>query len=308
MWPHRWQPTRLPLPWDSPGKNTGVGCHFLLQCVQVKSESEVAQSCPTLSDPMDCSAPGSSIYGIFQARVLEWGAIAFFNTSDNQVQSMICRVAGASINALWGEQNTTFFPIKFENNERGDMVEGDWNVILVIGKGSKEGMAWVHDDSGLSKNALQNQTVSPTSSRIAPTTGLVSAQLRGRRGRPECVLPVISWLPTTQQWFISQKHHGKGCLFSGTQWVKWGRQAKRVTATDVSLNHKEEPREMAVLSSPVSSCALIELDAGDISHKWQEKGATKISPDCVSVSGLFFDFLSLVPPFQLICEQTEWRT
>ena len=63
--------------WDSPGKNTGVGCHFLLQCVKVKSASEVAQSCPTLSDPMDCSPPGSSIRGIFQARVLEWGAITF---------------------------------------------------------------------------------------------------------------------------------------------------------------------------------------------------------------------------------------
>ena len=75
--PHRQQPTRLPHPWDSPGKNTGVGCHFLLQCMKVKSESEVAQSCPALSDPMDCSLPGSSIHGIFQARVLEWGAIAF---------------------------------------------------------------------------------------------------------------------------------------------------------------------------------------------------------------------------------------
>ena len=68
--PHRWQPTRLLCPWDSPGKNTGVGCHFLLQCTKVKSESEVAQSCPTLSDPMDCSLPGSSVHGIFQARVL----------------------------------------------------------------------------------------------------------------------------------------------------------------------------------------------------------------------------------------------
>ena len=78
--PHRQQPTRLPRPWDSPGKNTGVGCHFLLQCMKVKSESEVAQSCPTLSDPMDCSLPGSSAYGILQARVLEWGAIAFSET------------------------------------------------------------------------------------------------------------------------------------------------------------------------------------------------------------------------------------
>ena len=75
--PHRRQPTRLLRPWDSPGKNTGVGCHFLLQCIKVKSESEVSQSCPTLSDPMDCSLPGSSAHGIFQARVLEWGAIAF---------------------------------------------------------------------------------------------------------------------------------------------------------------------------------------------------------------------------------------
>ena len=75
--PHRWQPTRLPRPWDSPGKNPGVGCHFLLQCMKGKSESEVAQSCPTFSNPMDCSLPGSSVHGIFQARVLEWGAIAF---------------------------------------------------------------------------------------------------------------------------------------------------------------------------------------------------------------------------------------
>ena len=68
---------RLHHPWDFPGKNTRVGCHFLLQCMKVKSESEVAQSCPTLSDPMDCSLPGSSVHGIFQARALEWGAIAF---------------------------------------------------------------------------------------------------------------------------------------------------------------------------------------------------------------------------------------
>ena len=75
--PHGLQPTRLPRPWDSPGKNTGVGCHFLLQCRKVKSESEVAQWCPTPSDPMDCSLQGSSIRGICQARVLEWSAIAF---------------------------------------------------------------------------------------------------------------------------------------------------------------------------------------------------------------------------------------
>ena len=77
--PQRQQPTRLPCPRDSPGKNTGVGCHFLLQCMKVKSESEVAQLCLTPSDAMDCSPPGSTVHGIFQARVLEWGAIAFSN-------------------------------------------------------------------------------------------------------------------------------------------------------------------------------------------------------------------------------------
>ena len=85
VWPQRRQPTRLPRPWDSPGKNTGVGCHFLLQCMKVKSEREVTQSCPTLSNPMNCSLPGSSIHGIFQARVLEWGAIAFSDTTHNKI-------------------------------------------------------------------------------------------------------------------------------------------------------------------------------------------------------------------------------
>ena len=82
--PHRRQPTRLLCPWDSPGKNTGVGCHFLLQCMKVRSESEVAQSGPTLSDPIDCSTPGFSIRGIFQARVLEWVAIAFSRNKTNE--------------------------------------------------------------------------------------------------------------------------------------------------------------------------------------------------------------------------------
>ena len=83
--PHRRQPTRLPRPWDSPGKNTAVGCHFLLQCMKVKSQSEVVQSYPTLRDPMDCSLSGSSIHGIFQATVLEWGAIAFSMTNLDSV-------------------------------------------------------------------------------------------------------------------------------------------------------------------------------------------------------------------------------
>ena len=78
--------SQVPRPQDSPGKNTGVGCQFLLQCMKVKSESEIAQSCPTPSDPMDCSLPGSSIHGIVQARVLEWGAIAFSHLPQSNPQ------------------------------------------------------------------------------------------------------------------------------------------------------------------------------------------------------------------------------
>ena len=74
---YRLQPTRLPRPWDSPGRKTGVGCHVLIQCMKVKSESEVTQSCLTLCDPMDSSLPGSTVHGIFQARILEWAAISF---------------------------------------------------------------------------------------------------------------------------------------------------------------------------------------------------------------------------------------
>ena len=88
MQPHRRQPTMLPCPCDSLGKNTGVGCHFLLQCMKVKSEREVTQSCLTLSDPMDCSPPGSSIHRIFQARVLKWGAIAFSSVSHSIVSQL----------------------------------------------------------------------------------------------------------------------------------------------------------------------------------------------------------------------------
>ena len=87
--PHRRQPTRLPRSWDSLDKNTGVGYHFLLQCMKVKSESEVTQLCPTLRDPMDCSLPGSSIHGIFQARVLEWGAISFSVQPGNKAKKTI---------------------------------------------------------------------------------------------------------------------------------------------------------------------------------------------------------------------------
>ena len=100
--PHRRQPTSLPCPWDSPGKNTGVGCHFLLQCMKVKSESEVTQSCPTLRDPMDCSLPGSSTHGIFQAKVLEWGAITFSNVYKYMYMCIFGRTCG-----LWDLSSPT---------------------------------------------------------------------------------------------------------------------------------------------------------------------------------------------------------
>ena len=106
--PHRWQPTRLPHPWDSPGKNTGVGCHFLLQCMKVKSESEVTQSCPTLSDPMDCSPPGSSTYGSFQARVLEWGVTKnWTRLRTGWLNNNICRSTNCLLKFSQGVWDTT---------------------------------------------------------------------------------------------------------------------------------------------------------------------------------------------------------
>ena len=131
MRPHKWQPTRLPRPWDSPGKNTGVGCHFLLQCMKGKSESEVTQLCPTLSDPMDCSLPGSSIHGIFQARVLKWGATAFSenvpnlcqNTWENLGQlpkeSDMTRIYMKALEFIWfwkSALNSIFFPLNLNLN------------------------------------------------------------------------------------------------------------------------------------------------------------------------------------------------
>ena len=106
--PHRRQPTRPRHPWDSPGKNTGVGCHFLLQCMKVKCESEVAQSCLTLCDPMDCSLPGSSVHGIFQARVLEWGAIAFSNQLSYQTQ----KDKYSMIPPAWGTPNSQIYGVR----------------------------------------------------------------------------------------------------------------------------------------------------------------------------------------------------
>ena len=97
--PNRRQPTRVPSPWDFSSKNTGVGCHFLLQCMKMESESEVAQSCPTLSDLVDCSLPGSSIHGIFQARVLEWGAIAF--SENKSTSSCYCSASLEHYSIFW---------------------------------------------------------------------------------------------------------------------------------------------------------------------------------------------------------------
>ena len=109
MQPHRWQPTRLSRPWDSPDKNTGVGCHFLLRCMKAKSEREVAQSCPTLSDPMDCSLPGSPIDGIFQARVLEWGAIVL-NLKHKSTHSLYVWEVLLSTNASCSQLPLFSFP------------------------------------------------------------------------------------------------------------------------------------------------------------------------------------------------------
>ena len=114
--PHRQQPTRLPHPRDSPGKNTGVGWHFLLQCRKVKSESEVAESCPTLSDPMDCGPPGSSVHGIFQARVLEWGAIAFSKSAGKTYNwtSIMAHTVWSDIDTQIGTRFLSFHKLKVQ--------------------------------------------------------------------------------------------------------------------------------------------------------------------------------------------------
>ena len=119
---------RLPRPWDSPGKNTGVGCHFLLQCMKVKSESELAQ-CLTLSDPMDCSLPGSSIHGICQARVLEWGAIAF--STKVYVLFQIWRIfCHGLVNYLLSHTVTTFFWWNFYSAPTPDLLIPGFNFFL----------------------------------------------------------------------------------------------------------------------------------------------------------------------------------
>ena len=105
-------PPGPPRSWDSPGKNTGVGCHFLLQCMKVKSESEVAQSCPTCSDPMDWSPPGSSVHRIFQARVLEWGAIAFSKDSHREPIADTWHNEPPEISKIRGGRSYTFVPKK----------------------------------------------------------------------------------------------------------------------------------------------------------------------------------------------------
>ena len=124
--PQRRQPTRLLHPWDSPGKNTWVGCHFLLQCIKVKSESEIAQLCPILSDPMDCSLPASSVHGIFQARVLEWGVMAFSIVLYNYIH--------INFKAKYLGKNSNHCPSLREDNNGWDRVQGKllYNVSYII--------------------------------------------------------------------------------------------------------------------------------------------------------------------------------
>ena len=114
--PHRQQPTRLPRPWDSPGKNTGVGCHFLLQCIKVKSESEVAQSCLTLHNPMDCSPPGSSVHGIFQARVLNYHTIALIS----HASKVMLKISKLGFNSMW-TMNFQMFKLVLEKTEEPEI-------------------------------------------------------------------------------------------------------------------------------------------------------------------------------------------
>ena len=114
---HRRKPTRLSHPWDPPGKDTGVGCHFPLQCMKVKSEREVAQSCPTPSDLMDCNLLGSFVHGIFQARVPEWGAIAF-----SLIHTTIFKI-GTNRKLLHSTGNSTHYSVMSYMREEYKKVE-----------------------------------------------------------------------------------------------------------------------------------------------------------------------------------------
>ena len=128
--PHGLQPTRLPHPWDSPGKNTGVGCHFLLQCMKVESEREVTQSCLTLRDPMDCSLPGFSVHGILQARTLDWVAISFSKRNYRKKESevtqscltlcdpMDCSLPGSPIHGIFWARVLEWVAISFSRVQR----------------------------------------------------------------------------------------------------------------------------------------------------------------------------------------------
>ena len=100
--------TRLPHPWDSPGKNTGVGCHFPLQCMKMKSESEIAQSCPTLSDPMDCSPPGSSVHGF--SRQKYWSGVPL--PSPKQILEIEFNISSQLLTNVYAYVSCTLFIIR----------------------------------------------------------------------------------------------------------------------------------------------------------------------------------------------------
>ena len=138
--PHRRQPTRLPHPWDSPGKNSGVGCHFLLRHMKVKSESEVAQSYLTLSDPMDRSPPGSSVHGIFQARVLEWGAALVMS---NSLQPYIdCSPPGSSLHGILQARILEWVAMA---SSRGSSQPRDWTHVSYVSCPDRQNLYhWCH--------------------------------------------------------------------------------------------------------------------------------------------------------------------
>ena len=171
MRPHRWQPTRLPHPWDSPGKNTGVGCHFLLQCRKVKSESEVSQSCPTLQP-----------HGLQPTRLLRpWD----FPGKRTGVGGH-CLRSYQTESVIWGNCNKEESNSCIQEGNGKSPCEYNWQIIVLV----------IHKDIHWNHSACLGYTSFPFTSHIHLTTGrgLFPCRQAGVKALLITILPAKKWI------------------------------------------------------------------------------------------------------------------